>query len=144
LKRNQTNKFKENYAEFTNNNKFGELIDRKFNLFNNVIVYNKLSAGEQFLKYDGKSVLLLVFIYFQQINDNFLDEKLYERIFNLIEKLLRLVINFFKEEIYEFYLKDTEIIFDYLKKYLDKVLFYNNSLDISNKSFIRSLNDFLS
>lgn len=121
MKKNQTNKFKENYAEFTNNNKFGELIDRKFYLFNNVIIFNKLTVGEEFLKFDGRSVLLLVFIYLQQINDNFLDEKLCENIFNLIEKLLRLIMNFFKEETCESYLTEMEILFDYLKKFLDKV-----------------------
>lgn len=123
MKKNQTNRFKENFTEFTNNNKFGELVDRKFYLFNNVIIYNKLRAGEQFLKYDGKSVLLLVFIYLLQINDNFLEEKLCQEIFNLIEKFLRFVINFFKEETYECYLKDLEILYDYLKRYLDKVSF---------------------
>lgn len=97
------------------------MIDRKFHLLNNAIVYNKLSAGEEFLKYDGKSVLLLVFIYIQQINDNFLDEKLIEQLFNLVDKLLRLTINFFKEETCESYLNDMEILFDYLKKFLDKV-----------------------
>jgi len=98
------------------------LIDRKFHLFNNVIILNKLNAGDEFLKYDGKSVLLLVFIYIQQINDNFLDENLCEQIFDLIEKLLRLMINFFKEEICESYLIALEILFDYLKKVLEKVI----------------------
>ena len=110
------------------------MIDRKFYLFNNVIILNKLNAGEEFLRYDGKSILLLVFIFIQQINDNFLDENLCEKIFDLVEKLLRLIINFFKEETYETYLSDMEVLFDYLKKLLDKVIkLYYYYLDLSNK-----------
>jgi len=121
IKTNQINIYKENYAEFTNNNKFGELIDRKFRLLNNVIILKYLNAGEEFLKYDGKSVLLLVFIFIQQINDNLLDENICNSLYLLVEKLLKLLCNFFKEDFNDNYIKDFNIIFGYLKKFLDKV-----------------------
>lgn len=90
-------------------------------LLSNVIILKHLSAGEEFLKFDGKSVLILVFIFIQQLNDNLLDENISQEIFKLVETLLRLLGNFFKEEIYECLLNDFDIIFFYLNRFLEKV-----------------------
>lgn len=121
-KANQLNKYKENFAEFNNNTRFGELVDRKFTLLNNVIILKYLNAGEEFLKYDGKSVLLLVFIFIQQIPDALLNEQICAQLMSLVEVLLGLIANFLKEDKYECYLDGFDVIYCYFAKFLDKVI----------------------
>ena len=123
---NTTNKFKENFTEFTNNAKFGELIDRKFHLMNNVIKLQNNFAGEEFLKFDGKSILVSIFIYIQQIPECFLlNFKIAESIYQIISSLLNLTILFFKDETFEINTKNFDIIYCYLQKFLDKVSIFN-------------------
>ena len=87
-----------------------------------MIILKYLPAGEEFLKFNGKSVLLLVFIFIQQIPDDYYNNyKICIELYNLINILMKTISTFIKEEIYEFYLKDFDVIFCYFAKFLDKV-----------------------
>ncbi len=99
-------------------------MDRKFLLLNNVTILNYLNAPEEFLKREGKCVLLLVFIFIQQINDNLLEENICGNLYLLVEKLLKITCNFFKEEVNDYFIKDFDISITHFKKFLDKVKKY--------------------